>query len=142
MLAASWQDRVNALGRGHYRRYDESTATMLGDAARLCHDRWHDDLRRLHSEAGSDVKRLKELLTEFPGIGPTGADIFLREVQGVWRDIAPYVDRKVLDGAKRLHLPTSAEDLATLAPNGQLTTLLSALVRVGRSGKAADSVLR
>jgi hypothetical protein len=36
MGAASWQDRVDALGRGHYRRYDERTATMLGDGAELC----------------------------------------------------------------------------------------------------------
>jgi hypothetical protein len=34
MARASWQDRVDALGRGHYRRYDERTATMLGDAGR------------------------------------------------------------------------------------------------------------
>src|SRR4051812_32817652 len=30
MAGASWQDRVDALGRGHYVRYDESTATALG----------------------------------------------------------------------------------------------------------------
>jgi hypothetical protein len=33
MAAATWQDRVDALGRGRYRRYDERTATMLGDGA-------------------------------------------------------------------------------------------------------------
>jgi len=33
MRKASWQDRVDALGRDHYRRYDERTATMLGEAA-------------------------------------------------------------------------------------------------------------
>jgi hypothetical protein len=33
MARASWQDRVDALGRGHYRRYDERTAAVLGDAA-------------------------------------------------------------------------------------------------------------
>ena len=32
MTEASWQDRVDALGRGHYRRYDERTATMLGNS--------------------------------------------------------------------------------------------------------------
>src|SRR5258705_2765836 len=41
MSEASWQDRVDALGRGHYRRYDERTATMLADSAELlareCH---------------------------------------------------------------------------------------------------------
>src|SRR5580658_3019082 len=35
MSEAGWQDRVDALGRGHYRRYDERTATMLGDSADL-----------------------------------------------------------------------------------------------------------
>jgi len=142
MLEASWQDRVDALGRGHYRRYDERTATMLGDAAQLCQDRWRGDLRRLHQHAGRDVPRLRGLLTEFAGIGATGADIFLREVQGVWPDIAPYADRKVLDGAKRMHLPTAADDLAELAPDAQLPALFSALVRVGRDRKAAEELLR
>src|SRR5205809_1948578 len=84
MSQASWQDRVDALGRGHYRRYDERTATMLGDGAELCRKRWRGDLRRLHTHAGGEVRELRGLLMEFPGIGPTGADIFLREVQSVW----------------------------------------------------------
>ncbi|MEU4241768.1 hypothetical protein [Actinoplanes sp. NPDC026619] len=132
MLAASWQDRVDALGRGHYRRYDESTATILADSAQLCLDSWGGDLRRLHEEGGSDVRALKDLLTRFPGIGPTGADIFLREVQGVWPDIAPYADQKVLDGARRAHLPADPDELAGLVPAGELPVLMSALVRVGR----------
>lgn len=44
MRQASWQDRVDALGRGHYRRYDERTATILGDAAGYLMERWHGDL--------------------------------------------------------------------------------------------------
>ena len=44
MSEASWQDRVDALGRGHYRRYDERTATMLGDGADLLSSKWHGDL--------------------------------------------------------------------------------------------------
>ena len=36
MSEAGWQDRVDALGRGHYRRYDERTATMLGDGPTCC----------------------------------------------------------------------------------------------------------
>jgi len=141
MLDASWQDRVDALGRGHYRRYDERTSTMLGDGAQLCLDRWHGDLRRLHREAPGDTAGLRKLLTEFPGIGPTGADIFLREVQAVWRDIAPFADRKVADGAKRLHLPASADDLAALTDANRLAPLMSALVRVARDRQAADAIL-
>jgi hypothetical protein len=141
MLDASWQDRVDALGRGHYRRYDFKTATMLGDGARLCLERWHGDLRRLHQEAFGDTAGLRRLLTAFPGIGPAGADIFLREVQAVWPDIAPYADSKAADGAKLLQLPSSAADLAALTTADHLAPLMSALVRVARNRKAADAVL-
>ncbi len=55
MSEASWQDRVDALGRGHYRRYDERTATMLGDGADLLTSKWHGDLRKLRDEAGGDA---------------------------------------------------------------------------------------
>jgi hypothetical protein len=55
MVEASWQDRVDALGRGHYKRYDERTATMLGDGAELLTERWHGDLRRLRDEADGAV---------------------------------------------------------------------------------------
>jgi endonuclease III len=140
MLSARWPDRVDALRRGHYRRY-ERTATVLGDAAQLCQDRWRGDLRRLHSESEGDVPGLRKLLTEFPGIGPTGADIFLREVQAVWPDIAPFADSKVMDGAKRLHLPSTAGDLAHLTTASQVPLLMSALVRVARDRKAAEKVL-
>jgi len=72
MRQASWQDRVDALGRGGYRRYDERTSTMLGDAAEFLQDRWSDDLRTLREAAGGDPARIRELLTEFKGIGPVG----------------------------------------------------------------------
>jgi endonuclease III len=137
MREASWQDRVDALGRGHYRRYDERTANMLGDAANLCLRRWHGDLRRLHREAGDEISRLRALLTEFPGIGPTGADIFLREVQDVWTGIRPYLDRKVTAGARKLRLPTAPESLARLTEPADTTRFASALVRVALDRHAA-----
>jgi endonuclease III len=140
MLEASWQDRVDALGRGHYRRYDERTSTMLGGGAQLCLQRWRGDLRRLHKAAGSDVKKLRELLVEFPGIGPTGADIFLREVQAVWHDIRPFMDRKVLDGARKFGLPMSADKLAQTVGDSDIPRLASALVRVALDRKAADEL--
>src|SRR5260221_12074667 len=55
MRDASWQDRVDALGRGHYKRYDERTATMLGDAAAQVATEWHGDLRRLRDAADGDA---------------------------------------------------------------------------------------
>src|SRR5262245_20917003 len=90
MRDATWQQRVDALGRGHYRRYDERTATMLGDGAELCLRHWGGDLRKLRTQAAGDAARARALLVEFPGIGPTGADIFLREAQGVWSEYQPY----------------------------------------------------
>jgi hypothetical protein len=140
MLAASWQDRVDALGRGHYRRYDERTATMLGKGAELCLHRWHGDLRRLHREGDGDVARLRDLLVEFPGIGPTGADIFLREVQAVWPDVRPYTDRRVAAGARRMRLPDAPDRLARLAGGDTFARLASALVRVSLEPKLADDV--
>jgi hypothetical protein len=142
MLAASWQDRVDALGRGHYRRYDESAATQLGDGAALLCERWHGDLRRLHDEAAGDARGVAALLTEFPGLGPTGAGIFLREAQGVWPGLSPYLDHKVLAGAAKLGLPRDAAALARLAgPAPQLARLAAALVRVSGDGIAAGNVL-
>lgn len=72
MRDASWQDRVDALGRGHYRRYDERTSTMLREAAAQVLDRWGGDLRKLRDAAGGDPRRVHELLTELKGIGPVG----------------------------------------------------------------------
>lgn len=138
-LDATWQQRVDALGRGHYRRYDERTATMLGDGAELVIERWRGDLRRLHDETGSTAE-LEQRLQSVPGIGPAGAAIFCREVQGVWRDIAPYVDAKVAEGARRVGLPATPSKLGTLVPAGQLPRLAAGCVRAALSRKVADDV--
>ncbi|MET7334025.1 endonuclease [Nonomuraea sp. NPDC005650] len=142
MREASRQDRVDALDRGHYVRYDERTSTMLGKGAELLLDRWKGDLRRLRDEAGGDDRRIAGLLTEFPGIGPTGADIFLREVQAVWPQVAPHLDQRVLDGAGKLGLPRQERRLAELTRSGdELARLSAALVRASRSSKAVDEVI-
>ncbi|MBL6276211.1 hypothetical protein JMF97_08570 [Micromonospora fiedleri] len=142
MEAASWQQRVDALGRGHYRRYDERTATMLGTGARLCLDRWHGDLRRLRRHADGDQDQLRRLLVEFPGIGPTGADIFLREAQTVWPELRPYADRRAVAGAKRLGLPAATDRLAGLVDEGEFGRLASALVRVALGEESAGQITR
>jgi hypothetical protein len=140
MLEASWQDRVDALGRAHYKRYDESTATALGDGARLLLDEYRGDLRRLRERAAGDPVKIKELLTEFPRLGPVGADIFAREAQAVWPELAPGLDGKALDGARRVGLPDSAEELTALVPRQRLAELASALVRVALDKKLAERV--
>ncbi|MCC0100280.1 endonuclease [Streptomyces flavotricini] len=135
MAAATWQDRVDALGRAHYRRYDESTATALGAGADLVLDRYRGDLRRLREAAGGDPGRVRELLQEFPRIGPVGADIFCREAQGVWPELRPAFDSRARHAAAELGLPKTAEGLARLVDAQDLPELAAALVRVELSGK-------
>ncbi|MEV7226165.1 MULTISPECIES: hypothetical protein [Polymorphospora] len=141
MAAARRPDLIAALGRGHYRRYDERTATMLAEEARLCLDRWRGDLRRLHAEAAGDLSRTRKLLTEFPGIGPTGADIYLREAQAVWDDVRPYADRRVAAGADRVGLPSAPDALAGLVPGRDFARLTAALVRVALDPDSAGDVV-
>jgi len=129
MAKASWQEIVDALGRAHYRRYDESTATALGEGADLLNERWHGDLRRLRDEAAGDPQRIRELLQEFRRIGPVGAEIFCREAQGVWPELRPSFDSRALDGARQTGLPADAKKLATLVTPEDLPRLASALVR-------------
>jgi hypothetical protein len=142
MRDASWQDRVDALGRASYRRYDERTATMLGDGADFLLDRYRGDLRRLREEAGRDRDGIRERLCEIKGIGAVGADIFCREAQGTWPELAPYLDDRVLDGAGRLGLPTDPARLARLVDRAELPRLSAALVRVALDEKVADGVVR
>ncbi|MET9153609.1 endonuclease [Streptomyces griseoflavus] len=141
MAGADRQERVDALGRGGYRRYDERTATQLGEEAVVLTDRWGGDLRRLRAEADGDVGELRRLLREFPGVGPAGADIFLREVQRVWPETAPYLDRKALDGARRLGLPQDPDRLVDLAGRTEPAVLAAALVRAAIGRNVADDVL-
>jgi endonuclease III len=142
MARSPRRDRVEALGRGGYRRYDERTATQLGDAAALLNERWGGDLRRLRREADGDPPELRRLLRQFPGIGPAGADIFLREAQEVWPELAPYLDAKALQGAERLNLPGDPERLAALAGNTGTAVLAAALVRAAVDRKVAEDTLR
>jgi endonuclease III len=141
MLEASWQDRVDALGRAHYRRYDERTATMLGDGADLLLTKYRGDLRRLRDAAKGDAGQIADLLTEFPGIGPAGASIFLREVQETWPSVCPYVDTRMLEGARRVGLPDRSDALAqVVAGSPHPASLAAALVRVSLSHSAAGEI--
>lgn len=138
MADSTWQQRVDALGRAHYVRYDESTATALGDGAELLLDRFHGDLRKLREQAAGDTGRLHELLREVPRIGPVGADIFCREAQAVWPELRPYFDERSRTAAAELGLPRTPAGLARHVPAKDLARLAAALVRVSLSGNAAE----
>ncbi|MFF3483054.1 endonuclease [Streptomyces sp. NPDC002701] len=141
MAGATWQKRVDALGRGGYRRYDERTATQLGDGARLLLDRWGGDPRRMR-EAADGPDELRGLLREIPGLGPAGVDIFLREVQHVWPEVAPHLDAKALQGAARLGLPQEPDRLLKLAGDTEPAVLAAALVRAALDRTVVEDCLR
>ncbi|MEV0122351.1 endonuclease [Streptomyces sp. NPDC050703] len=140
MADATWQERVDALGRGGYRRYDESTATRLGDGAQLVQRDYGGDLRRMRDEAGGDAEALGRSLQKVPGLGPTGAAIFLREVQRVWPETGPYFGDKALDGARRLGLPDDPDELMRLAGRTEPAVLSAALVRASLEKRTADDL--
>jgi hypothetical protein len=139
MAGSSWQARVNALGRAHYVRYDESTATALGDGATLLLDEYGGDLRRMRDRAGN-VDALRRSLRELPRLGPVGADIFCREAQQVWPGLRPNHDRKALDGAKRLGLPQVPAKLAELVDADDLARFAAGLIRVSLDKGLAGQV--
>jgi transposase len=136
-------DRTVAVLLEKYGRpYAEEAGIRLADKPGLLIDRWHGDLRHLRDEAGGEPQTgVARLLTEFPGIGPAGASIFLREVQGVWPEVAPYVDALVMKGAGKVGLPVQPAALKnTLSASGEPARLAAALVRVALSGRAAGEV--
>ncbi|MGD1171585.1 endonuclease [Mycobacterium seoulense] len=129
VLAAQRQTMIDAFGRAHYVRYDESSATRLADMAERVHDEYSGDLRKLADRSQHDVAAAKRLLKEFKGIGDTGADIYLREVQDVWTWVRPYFDDRATATARQLDLPTQPDKLGALAPQGN-ARLAAALIRV------------
>ena len=135
MKDAPRRARVSALGRGRYRRYDERTATQLGELADRVLDEYGGDLRRLHER--DDIE---QALQEFKGIGPAGAAIFCREVQAMWTDLAPYVDPLAREGAERLGLPTAPDRLAGLVRRADLPRLVAGCVRAARDPKVVEDV--
>ena len=130
LLESTWQQRVDALGRAGYRRYDESTATYLAEGAELLLDSYHGDPRRLRAEADSDSRELRRRLKRFPRIGEVGTHIFCREAQQVWPELRPYFDSRAMTGAERAGLPTDEKRLADLVPGDEIARLAAALVRV------------
>ena len=139
VLGAKRTDMIAAFGRAHYVRYDESSATRLTEIATAVDAEYGGDLRRLAERGGHDTKAAKRLLKQFTGIGDTGADIFLREVQDTWPWVRPYFDDRAVTAARELGLPTRTDALAALAPRHN-AELAAALVRVFLDDDLRDSV--
>jgi endonuclease III len=132
---------IAAFGRAHYARYDESSATRLTDIAQTVRDEYAGDLRGLADRSRHDVTEARRLLKQFKGIGDTGADIFLREIQDHWTWVGPFFDDRALDAARELGLPHRADELGGLAPRSN-ATLAAALVRCSLDADLRNRLLQ
>jgi len=129
VLASDRRAMISAFGRAHYVRYDESSATRLTEIAERVRDEYAGDLREIAGRSKHDIGEAKRMLKKFKGIGETGADIYLREVQDAWPWVRPYFDHRATAAAKQLGLPAGSSKLASLAPRTN-ARLAAALVRV------------
>ena len=132
---SKWEDRVKALNSAGYARYDESTARMLGEAAEKMLRDYGGDLRRLRSAAGQDPDKERILLKEFKGIGDVGCDIFFRELQDVWEEQYPFMDKKARHAAEQFGLPQQAAELAGSVGRDRFVKLVTALTRYALENK-------
>ena len=85
LAGADWQTLVDLLGKGGYRRYDESTARGLIAIGRLMRDKYDGSMAKLR-DAADDEREIRRRLQEFTGVGPTAAGIFLREMPADWKN--------------------------------------------------------
>jgi endonuclease III len=140
MAAVSWEDRTAVLNRAGYARYDESTSRRLANACRHIDAAYGGDVRRIRDAAAMSPAAERELLQEFDGIGPVGADIFLREAQAAWDELVPYVDRRARQTAAKLGLPSDAGELAGMVSRDDVPRLVAALVRT-HLARDTDTIL-
>jgi endonuclease III len=141
VLEADRSTMIAAFGRAHYVRYDESSATRLADIACTVRDDYSGDLRELAARSGHDIEAAKRLLMHFKGIGDTGAEIFLREVQDIWTWVRPHFDERAISAARDVGLPTDVGKLGALSPRSN-AEIAAALVRVSLDEGLRDKVLQ
>ena len=144
VLEQGWDNLVVLLDAGGYARYDFKTATKLLKVMTSLIEKYHGSLERLHASA-ADCPDLERRLRELgPGVGPATANIFLRELRGVWAKATPPLSPLAQLAGEHLGLFTPglspAAALAALAeawrrhPPGSydFADLEAALVRLGR----------
>ena len=83
IIYAGWDKLVEVLDRGHYVRYDFSTATKLLDVSKALKEKYGSLTNLL--EHSRSIDELSSRLQEFKGIGPKTAEIFLRDMIPVFQ---------------------------------------------------------
>ncbi|MEJ2859962.1 hypothetical protein [Actinomycetospora flava] len=149
LAAASAQDVAKELGaavegvdRGDGDDSASDTAATLVALASAVSETWGGDLRGLREKAGHDPARERELLTALPGVDDGVVDVYFREVQPLWDEVAPFAGTRALRAAAALGLGESAEDLARYGNRPEkIGRLAGALARIDVEG-SHDEVRR
>ena len=82
ILQAGWDKLVEVLDRGHYVRYDFSTATKLLDVSKALKEKYGTITHLL--KQSQSIDDLSSRLQEFKGIGPKTTEIFLRDMKPIF----------------------------------------------------------
>ncbi|MDA8085549.1 MAG: hypothetical protein M0Z75_02520 [Nitrospiraceae bacterium] len=100
VLRTGWDGLVDILDRGGYARYDFKTATKLLDMSRSLLDEYRGDLNELHMRSADSLELEARIKALAKGIGDVTANIFLREMRGLWRKAEPLPQELVLAAAR------------------------------------------
>lgn len=82
ILSAGWDKLVQVLDKGHYVRYDYSTADKLLEISKELQKRYGSVTELI--KQSKTVSDLSKHLQEFKGIGPTTARIFIRDIRDIY----------------------------------------------------------
>lgn len=144
ILAQGWDNLVVLLDEGGYTRYDFKTATKLLKVMASLREEYQGSLEHLHQVALDDADLELRIRHLAPGIGAATANIFLRELRGVWAKAAPPLSPLARLAGEHLKLLSPGLDpreaLMTLkehwrtqpVPGLDFADLEAALVRLGR----------
>jgi len=108
---STWQERTEVLTKGGYTHYREKTATALGDLAKIVRENYDGDLNNILKAANSKPQKIRGLLKEIKGFGDVGVDIFVGSAQGVWPVLAPFIDGRNMETARKLGIGNDINSL-------------------------------
>lgn len=111
ILDAGWDRLVEVLDHGGYTRYDFKTATKLLDVNHALVQEYKGDLNTLHAAAADPADLERRIRSLGKGIGEVTANIFLRELRGVWPLARPLLSERAIQAARALHfIPAGMHD--------------------------------
>jgi endonuclease III len=82
IIQAGWDKLVEVLDKGHYVRFDYSTATKLLDVCKALKEKYGTITNLLKQSQTLD--ELSSRLQDFKGVGPKTVEIFLRDMAPVF----------------------------------------------------------